>query len=507
MFRTFVTAHPQSAVFIFDEHLRYLRAGGQALGESTTSNVGFIGKAIYEALPKATVAQIEVHYLAALLGEVRTFNYERETHGVVYVARSFPLLGLDNEPIAGAVIVTPTPKPTIGYDISRNVSANRTTRQQQELANALRDITGVLNSTLELPQVLKRILDNIGIVVPHDSANIMLISDGIAQVVRIRGYPPAMRPVVQSLELDIATTPHLAQMMTSGQPVVLHGASIDYANGSKYFPGGPRVQSYLGTPIRLAGEVIGFLNLESRVAMAFGDTPSEWLSAFTDSAAIAIRNAQLFERAQGAIVWEERQAIARDLHDAVSQTLFAANMIADALPYLWDKNAGQVPGKLHDLRQLTHHAMAELRTMLLELRPQTLETTDFEDLLKQLLRTYGSRTKTEFGLVFATSENVDLPVEVKVTFYRIAQEAINNIINHSAASNATIWVQQPGDTLMLIVADNGRGFEIDLSYPGHHGLRIMRERAEKIGATVEIRSAINKGTTIEVMWPLANDSR
>lgn len=616
LYHTLLTGYPDSAIFLFDEDLRYLHVGGDEFKRSRYTVSDLIGKSIHEVLEASIVAQVEPYYRAALRGEANSFEYTSQRLEMVYHVRAFPVYSDAGKIIAGAVIATDitqqkqtaaliqqkdlryraivedqtelicryTPDgvltfvngalcrtfdttvdqllgtsfaslfdphgqrqlvrslamvsfadpfvtnermlqlpngrlcwmrwtdraiyspdgevieyQSVGFDITERVMATRSEHEQRALADALVDIAGVLNSTLDLSQVFKRILDNIGRVVPHNTANLMLIDDDVARVMRGRGYPHHLKDVVQGLELSVSKTPHLAAMVRTGQPITVSDVEADSAIWDAV-PELNVVKSYLGAPISLHGQVIGFLNLESRTPAFFTAAPDKWLRAFTDSAAIAIRNAQLYERAQDAAVWEERQAIARELHDAVSQTLFSANMIADALPYMWEQHADNVPNRLQELRQLTYHAMAELRTMLLELRPQTLIDTNFSDLLEQLVQAYGRRTSTEMRLDTDERQPVDLPIDVKVTLYRIAQEAVNNIVQHAEASDAQICVEAFDQGVALRISDNGRGFEIDRSYPGHHGLCIMRERAEKIGAELEISSVLQVGTTIQVNW-------
>ncbi len=386
---------------------------------------------------------------------------------------------------------------SIGHDITAQMEASSAEREQRELANALLDIAAVLNSTLNLSNVFKRILDNIGRVVPHDTANLMLIEGDMARVVRTRGYSAHAKAIVEKQQLSIIRTKHLEEMYRTG--MVFNMPNVSEASSRwTLVSEGVTIRSYLGAPICLHGQIIGFLNLESRLPNAIQDVPDKWVQAFTDSAAIAIRNAQLYERAQNAAIVEERQSIARDLHDAVSQTLFSANMIADALPYMWERDIIGVQHKLKEMRQLTHHAMAELRTMLHELRPQTLVNTFFDDLVNQLTRSYGMRTPTAFTVESTGHEGTELPVDVKVALYRITQEAINNIVNHAEATSAHVHIDRTSQSLIVKITDNGKGFEIDRSYPGHHGLRIMRERSLKIGAQLNIRSRPSYGTCVTV---------
>jgi len=203
----------------------------------------------------------------------------------------------------------------------------------------------------------------------------------------------------------------------------------------------------------------------------------------------------------------ERNRLARELHDAVSQTLFSASLIAEALPDIWENHPEETREYLSDLQHLNRGALAEMRTLLLELRPATLADVELGDLLNQLAQAVTGR---EGVPVTVTVENErDLPVDVHVALYRVAQEALNNVVKHARAKTVRVsLVFTPKDAapasaaerVELCVSDDGRGFDVDSAQPGQWGLGIMRERAEAIGATFRLESAPGKGTRIEVVW-------
>jgi len=195
---------------------------------------------------------------------------------------------------------------------------------------------------------------------------------------------------------------------------------------------------------------------------------------------------------------EERNRLARDLHDAVSQTLFSASLIADVLPRIWERNPQEGQKRLAELRQLTRGALAEMRTLLLELRPAALEEADFSHLLQQLGESISGRTRIPVavkidGECMASSR-------VKIAFYRIAQEALNNVAKHSGATRADVQLVCSGSGVTLTISDNGRGFDVNMSSQKSLGLGIIRERALEIGAAVKITSQPGQGTKIAVTW-------
>jgi len=196
-------------------------------------------------------------------------------------------------------------------------------------------------------------------------------------------------------------------------------------------------------------------------------------------------------------VTSERTRLARDLHDAVTQTLFSASLIAEVLPDLWDMNQAVARKRLDELRQLTRGALAEMRTLLVELRPNALVDVPLPVLLKQLCESFIGRARLPVQL------NVEgkrpLPPDVQLAYYRITQEALNNIVKHAKATQVIVTLRME-DVVRLSIVDNGVGFDPASVPPNHLGTKIMRERAEAIGATYSLYSEPGEGTQISVTW-------
>jgi len=226
----------------------------------------------------------------------------------------------------------------------------------------------------------------------------------------------------------------------------------------------------------------------------------------------------LYEQAQRAAALEERQRLARELHDAVTQTLFSAALIAEVLPTVWSSNPRKGGEHLEELRRLTRGAMAEMRTLLVELRPGALSELGLEALLRQIGEATMGRTQIDVtvrvdgqlgttgqampGVRLDAQPGVMLAADVKLALYRIAQEALNNVVKHAQARHVSIRLayQADGGT-SLHIADDGRGFDPASIPPGHLGVGIIAERAAAIGATLQLHSRPGQGTSIHVAWP------
>lgn len=201
------------------------------------------------------------------------------------------------------------------------------------------------------------------------------------------------------------------------------------------------------------------------------------------------------QQAAGKAITTERNRLARELHDAVSQTLFSTSLIADVLPILWERDEDEGRRRLQEIRQLTRGALAEMRMLLLELRPSALVNIELDELLTHLCEAVSSRTLIPIAVHVSRCE---LAVEVKLAFYRIAQEVLNNLGKHSGASQAEVILSSSPGQVGLRITDNGRGFDSTCIPESSLGIRIMRERAEAIGATFEIKSQPGKGTDVIV---------
>ncbi len=211
-----------------------------------------------------------------------------------------------------------------------------------------------------------------------------------------------------------------------------------------------------------------------------------------------LANERLREKAAQDAVTAERTRLARDLHDAVTQTLFSTTLIADVLPDIWALNQDEGKRRLEEIRQLTRGALAEMRTLLVELRPNALVEVPLPTLLRQLTEALSGRSRVSIQL--SAEGERKLPPDVQVGLYRLAQEALNNIVKHAKASQAIVTLRCSDETVRLTVADNGVGFDPTTVTADHLGLKIMRERAEAIGAKLSIYSEPGEGTQISVIW-------
>lgn len=195
---------------------------------------------------------------------------------------------------------------------------------------------------------------------------------------------------------------------------------------------------------------------------------------------------------------EERNHLSRELHDAVSQTLFSATLIADTLPELWQKEPERAEQALGEMRQLNRSALSEMRLLLLELRPTKIFEQSFGKLLREIAEEF--ERKNPVATKIQIESDLILPESVQITFYRIAQECLSNIAKHADTKEVSLYFDGVATQAMLVVTDYGQGFDLDDVPIGHMGLQIMKERVEKIGGSLEIETAPGKGTVLTVIW-------
>jgi nitrate/nitrite-specific signal transduction histidine kinase len=260
----------------------------------------------------------------------------------------------------------------------------------------------------------------------------------------------------------------------------------------------PDIRLLVSVPLSTKGHTLGLFLLGRRASRQLSPEELSLLSSIGKQVGVAMENARLYERAEQTAITAERNRLARELHDAVTQTLFSANLIADVIPRIWKRNPEEGLKNLEELRQLTRGALAEMRTLLLEMRPESLERSDLKSLLAQLAEAFIGRVRVPVSLVI--QGDCEMTHEVKIVFYRVAQEALNNIAKHSGARQVELQLEcQPGQ-LYLLIQDDGLGFEPDSITPDHMGMAIMHERASSIGASLKIESQVGQGTTVELDW-------
>jgi len=265
----------------------------------------------------------------------------------------------------------------------------------------------------------------------------------------------------------------------------------------------PDMRSFLGVPIVSKGEIIGaFYLTEKEGGGAFGERDQELIEMLAAHAAIAIEHARLYERIHELAVVEERNRLARDLHDSVNQKLFSVVLTAEAVVTLIDREPAQAKEQLRRLQELTREAVQEMRSLIFELRSAELESDGLVATLGKHIDVLRRVKGVEID--FRVDGERRLAPDTERTIYRVAQEALTNALKHSGASRIDLTLDMRAGRAALSVRDDGCGFEPDDPQvrANRLGLTSMRERADAAGAVLSIESHPGAGTTVRLEAPV-----
>ncbi len=363
--------------------------------------------------------------------------------------------------------------------------------QRRQIAENLGDMLAVLNSNKSLDDILSFIAAQTNQLLGTDANAIYHQEEagGPFTLVATQGYQTADLTERERMVVNEA----LAETVVTHQPVTINGMSRRAGQTSA------RYQASLAVPLLIKGEVYGGIMLYYRRPRRFSAEEIELATIFSDQVALAIENGRLRIKVEQAAIIAERNRLAQELHDAVSQTLFSVSAIAEALPRVWARHPEAGEQGLKQLHLLSRTALAEMRTLLLELRPAALAETRLAELLRQLADGMAGRIQAPVDLTVEGGR--PLPAEVKLALYRIAQEALNNIAKHAQADRIKIILDYQPEQVILQISDNGCGFNLGAVLPHQLGVGIMAERAGSVGADFSVDSQPGQGTCVTVVWP------
>lgn len=259
------------------------------------------------------------------------------------------------------------------------------------------------------------------------------------------------------------------------------------------------VEGILSKPLDTLGRNVGVITVGYPAGVEPDDAERAFLRAVADQAASAVENARLYGAAQNGAALQERQRLARDLHDSVSQALFGIALGARTARTLAERDPSAAIEPLDYVLGLAEAGLAEMRALIFELRPEVLATEGLVDALDRQVRALSARHGVEVDA--SLGEEPDLDLAVKEALYRVAQEVLHNIVKHAQATRVTMEFGIDDGRVRLLVADDGVGFDPAAAYPGHLGLTSMRERIDGVGGDIELLSVPGTGTTLTVYVP------
>jgi signal transduction histidine kinase len=363
-------------------------------------------------------------------------------------------------------------------------------------------------SVLDSDRSLAALLDHIVLQAAQllgSDGGVLFRLDAVAEVLR----PEAAVGVSADMTRDLPVSSDLdpaGRAARERRPVAKTGpeAASEDGDGHSAAPPIDWLQDYgacTAVPLMVGSDLFGVIALYYREPRTLSKEDMSIAQSFGDQAALAIENARLREQIGRSAVEAERLRLARDLHDSVTQSLFAASLQAEALRRGWRPASAEMQRSLDDVQRLTRGALAEMRSLLLEMRPVSLAQSSLDDLLRHLAAATEARMRVRVRL--SLNDAPPISPDVSIALYRIAQEAMNNVVRHSRARHVWLTLSCAGGIVTLVVGDDGRGFDPGPAGPDQFGLQFMRERAEAVAATLSITSASRRGTVVTAATTVA----
>lgn len=449
------------------------------------------GKTALEMLPGLEPHWIEIYGKVALTGERLHFVQGSEVMGRWFEVYAFRIG--DPQTYQFAVLFT---------EISERKHAETRSQLLQSLAAAL-------SAALTQNDVIDIFINQGVAQLGADTGTLMVLSEDHThlELVGALGYSHEVIEKWRRIPLNYPTAP-ITIAIRDQRPLWL-GSPEERA---ALVPSTPNLspeeqhQAWAVLPFRLGDDLIGAIGLGYNRPRTFDEAERTLFLTLTDYCAQALDRARLTEKMRTLAAVEERQRLARDLHDAVSQILFASTSLAESLPQTWDRDLQQGRESLRHIVNLNRGALAEMRKLLLELRPEAIVRTPFVTLLRHLTSALQAQKEIQVEMEAGTDEDCFLAEEAHIALYRITQEALNNVIKHSAASQLKIDFLYREPYIRLMIEDNGRGFDPHQVSMGI-GMNSMRERAAAIGASLVIESEPGKGTRLTIEWEAPDEEK
>ncbi len=400
---------------------------------------------------------------------------------------------------------------SVSRDVTDRWFSYEAERRARHVAEVLREATVALTRSLDREAVLVTLLDRLRGIVAFDRARAMLLEE--ASRVSVRAIFDGDRvvhlaPEVRS-EFNPNDHPILHRILTTGSAILIPDirARPDWS-----LPTDRSFEvSWMGVPLFARGDVAGLLALSKREVGYFNEEHAKLAEAMSSQASIAVENAILFEQMQVTAQRmkllsrrlveaheSERSAIARDLHDEAAQTLTSLRIGLRLLEREINEG-GPVTGRVAELVQRTDAVIDGLHRLAADLRPPSLDYLGLEAALRQYARSAGSKLGLTVRFKARGFTSKRLPTAVGTALYRVVQEAMTNVARHAHATRVDVLAEHRGDRVMVMVEDDGVGFDPEqVEHGDHFGLLGLRERAEALNGTLRVESAPGAGTTVVV---------
>jgi PAS domain S-box-containing protein len=397
----------------------------------------------------------------------------------------------------------------------RDSLEKRVAKRTHELSKLL-EVSQTVGSTLELEPLLNLILQKLKEVVAYDAASVSELhgNASASPSVQVVAFTGPVRPdqVVRQWDMNLERDLHIAHLLKHHKPVAIEDIRADTTEARAwrtYYQSVIRpeipyfARAVMYAPLIVRNHVIGVLALNSATPSYYDETRTALVMTFANQMAITMEAAHLHSQAVQAAALNERSRLARELHDSVSQALFGIVLGAKTLNQVTDPNNVRTRDASEFVLQLSEAALAEMRALIFELRPESLQTEGLVVAFQKQATMLCARHKIDVQLN-ADAPEPPLTIEAKEALYRIGLEAIQNTIKHAGATRIELSLRTENGYVWLEVKDNGQGFDPAAKFTGHFGLQSMRERAEQFEGLLKIESNPNNGTVVRVRMPVGD---
>ncbi len=378
-------------------------------------------------------------------------------------------------------------------------------RQRAEQLRTINEISRKISSIMNLDELLPYVANLLRETLDYHNVNIFLFEDSAGQLILkeicLSGYKGV---IPLEVPLEMGDEGVVAWVAHTGEPLLVN----DVSKEPKYWfiEELSAIKSELAVPVRIGDKNLGVLDIESNELDAFSEADLFTAQTLADQLAIAIENARLYQATGQIAVMEERNRMAREIHDTLAQGFTGIILQLEAAEQSLETNTGQVQQHLNKARSLARGSLNEARRSVWNLRSAALEQLSLTEALRQEVFVFGQNNS--INARFDVSERVrELPPEVDTAVLRICQEALTNIKKHASATEVKVDLTFEDSEVTLNIRDNGIGLQSDKPGDGEKahrgfGLISMRERARNVGGTLELQSEPGKGTQIKVTIPV-----
>jgi PAS domain S-box-containing protein len=381
----------------------------------------------------------------------------------------------------------------------------RVRERTAELASLL-TVSQEISSTLEINEIFDIILEHLHRAVHYTSCGIFMHQGELLTLVAYRG-PLAAADVVQS-QTTLDQSPLLQESLEQRKPVIVRDMDGDGALPAEWRRRAGALQrslldgarSWLGVPLIAKGRPLGILRLAHRSPGYFTRHHADITFTLANQTAVAIENARLYAQAQNLALVEERQRLARELHDSVAQTFYSISLSTHAAAGKLGREPERARQHLDHVIELAGAGLTEMKALIFDLQSENIRRQGLVGALQRQLNAITARN--DIRVFEDLGPEPEVPLEIKEAVYGVVREALQNVVRHAGARELTLRLSQSDGRLRVEVQDDGVGFEASALERNTMGMRSMRERAASVGGSVEVISQPLGGTVVRAEIPL-----